>query len=54
VNAYVMATAGYAVFDTYTSVLQYATTGHLPPIVISDSDARVLEVTPAPPLGAFP
>ena len=49
-----MATAGYAVFDTYTSVLRYATTGHLPPIVISDSDARVLEVTPAPPLGAFP
>jgi anti-sigma regulatory factor (Ser/Thr protein kinase) len=42
------------VFDTYTSELQYATAGHLPPLVISGSDARVLEVTPAPPLGAFP
>jgi GAF domain-containing protein/anti-sigma regulatory factor (Ser/Thr protein kinase) len=49
-----MATAAYAVFDTYTSVLQYATAGHLPPLVISGSAARVLEVTPAPPLGAFP
>jgi anti-sigma regulatory factor (Ser/Thr protein kinase)/putative methionine-R-sulfoxide reductase with GAF domain len=49
-----MATAGYAVFDTYTSSLQYATAGHLPPIVISGSDARLLDVTPAPPLGAFP
>ena len=53
-NESAMATAAYAVFDTYTSVLQYATAGHLPPLVISGSDARVLEVTPAPPLGAFP
>ena len=53
-NESAMATAAYAVFDTYTSVLQYATAGHLPPLVISRSDARVLEVTPAPPLGAFP
>ena len=49
-----MATAAYAVFDTYTSSLQYATAGHLPPVVISGSEARVLDVTPAPPLGAFP
>ncbi|MGH2885408.1 MAG: PP2C family protein-serine/threonine phosphatase, partial [Solirubrobacteraceae bacterium] len=49
-----MATAAYAVFDTYTSSLQYATAGHLPPVVIAGSDARVLDVTPAPPLGAFP
>ena len=53
-NESAMATAAYAVFDTYTSELQYATAGHLPPLVISGSDARVLEVTPAPPLGAFP
>jgi GAF domain-containing protein/anti-sigma regulatory factor (Ser/Thr protein kinase) len=49
-----MATAAYAVFDTYTSTVQYATAGHLPPIVVSGAEARVLEVTPAPPLGAFP
>jgi anti-sigma regulatory factor (Ser/Thr protein kinase) len=42
------------VFDTYTSALHYATAGHLPPVVISGGEARVLEVTPAPPLGAFP
>ncbi|HTT28054.1 MAG TPA: SpoIIE family protein phosphatase [Solirubrobacteraceae bacterium] len=49
-----MATAAYAVFDTYTSVLHYATAGHLPPVVVSRSETRVLDVTPAPPLGAFP
>jgi anti-sigma regulatory factor (Ser/Thr protein kinase)/putative methionine-R-sulfoxide reductase with GAF domain len=49
-----MATAAYAVFDTYTSRICYATAGHLPPIVISGAEARALEVTPAPPLGAFP
>ena len=53
-NESAMATAAYAVFDTYTSALQYATAGHLPPLVISGSDVRMLEVTPAPPLGAFP
>jgi anti-sigma regulatory factor (Ser/Thr protein kinase)/putative methionine-R-sulfoxide reductase with GAF domain len=49
-----MATAAYAVFDTYTSKVCYSTAGHLPPVLISDSGARVLDVTPAPPLGAFP
>ena len=53
-NESAMATAAYAVFDTYTSALHYATAGHLPPVVISDGEARVLDVTPAPPLGAFP
>jgi anti-sigma regulatory factor (Ser/Thr protein kinase)/putative methionine-R-sulfoxide reductase with GAF domain len=53
-NEPAMATAAYAVFDTNTSTVQYATAGHLPPIVILDSEATVLEVTPAPPLGAFP
>jgi anti-sigma regulatory factor (Ser/Thr protein kinase)/putative methionine-R-sulfoxide reductase with GAF domain len=49
-----MATAAYAVFDTYTSDVCYSTAGHLPPVVISGSGTRVLDVTPAPPLGAFP
>ena len=53
-NESAMATAAYAVFDTYNSTLQYATAGHLPPLVISDTGVRTLEVTPAPPLGAFP
>jgi anti-sigma regulatory factor (Ser/Thr protein kinase)/putative methionine-R-sulfoxide reductase with GAF domain len=53
-NEPAMATAAYAVFDPYTSTVQYATAGHLPPVVVSASGARVIEVTPAPPLGAFP
>jgi anti-sigma regulatory factor (Ser/Thr protein kinase) len=53
-NEAAMATAAYAVFDTYSSTLQYATAGHLPPLIISGRAARPLEVTPAPPLGAFP
>jgi serine phosphatase RsbU (regulator of sigma subunit)/anti-sigma regulatory factor (Ser/Thr protein kinase) len=53
-NEAAMATAAYAVFDTYNSTLQYATAGHLPPLIISDGAVRQLEVTPAPPLGAFP
>ncbi len=53
-NEPAMATAAYAVFDTYASTICYATAGHLPPIVVSDSNTRMLDVTPAPPLGAFP
>ncbi len=53
-NEPAMATAAYAVFDTYSSKICYATAGHLPPIVIAGSDTRMLDVTPAPPLGAFP
>jgi anti-sigma regulatory factor (Ser/Thr protein kinase)/putative methionine-R-sulfoxide reductase with GAF domain len=53
-NSPAMATAAYAVFDTYTSTVQYAAAGHLPPVVISGETARVVEITPAPPLGAFP
>jgi anti-sigma regulatory factor (Ser/Thr protein kinase) len=53
-NEPAMATAGYAVYDTYNSIVTYATAGHLPPIVISRSGTHVIEVTPAPPLGAFP
>jgi serine phosphatase RsbU (regulator of sigma subunit)/anti-sigma regulatory factor (Ser/Thr protein kinase) len=53
-NEPAMATAAYAVFDTYSSKVSYATAGHLPPIVVAGPDTRMLEVTPAPPLGAFP
>jgi anti-sigma regulatory factor (Ser/Thr protein kinase)/putative methionine-R-sulfoxide reductase with GAF domain len=53
-NEPAMATAAYAVFDPFTSTVQYATAGHLPPVIVSASGARVIEVTPAPPLGAFP
>jgi anti-sigma regulatory factor (Ser/Thr protein kinase)/putative methionine-R-sulfoxide reductase with GAF domain len=53
-NEPAMATAAYAVFDTYSSKLSYATAGHLPPIVITGGKPQALGVTPAPPLGAFP
>jgi anti-sigma regulatory factor (Ser/Thr protein kinase)/putative methionine-R-sulfoxide reductase with GAF domain len=50
----VMATSAYAVFDTDTGRLRYATAGHLPPVVISSDGARLVELAPAAPLGAFP
>ena len=53
-NEPAMATAAYAVFDTYSSTVCYSSAGHLPPIVISGAQARALEAIPAPPLGAFP
>jgi anti-sigma regulatory factor (Ser/Thr protein kinase)/putative methionine-R-sulfoxide reductase with GAF domain len=49
-----MATAAYGVFDPQTGGLTLATAGHLPPIVASEAGARVLDIVPAPPLGAFP
>jgi anti-sigma regulatory factor (Ser/Thr protein kinase) len=51
---YAMATAAYAVFDPETGSLQIATAGHLPPVVVSGQEVRVLDVPPAVPLGAFP
>ncbi len=50
----VMATAGYAVFDTDTGAVTYATAGHLPPVVIAPEGPRLLDFPPAAPLGAFP
>ena len=50
----VMATAAYAVLDADTGTLQLACAGHLPPIVVGGSNPRILELTTAPPLGAFP
>jgi anti-sigma regulatory factor (Ser/Thr protein kinase)/putative methionine-R-sulfoxide reductase with GAF domain len=49
-----MATAAYAVLDPETGIVRFAVAGHLPPIVVSPSGARVVDVAPAPPLGAFP
>jgi serine phosphatase RsbU (regulator of sigma subunit)/anti-sigma regulatory factor (Ser/Thr protein kinase) len=53
-NEPAMATAAYAVFDPYSSTVQYATAGHLPPVVTGPSGSHAIEVAPAPPLGAFP
>jgi GAF domain-containing protein/anti-sigma regulatory factor (Ser/Thr protein kinase) len=53
-NEPAMATAAYAVFDPFMSTVQYAAAGHLPPVVISSTGTRAIDVTPAPPLGAFP
>jgi anti-sigma regulatory factor (Ser/Thr protein kinase)/putative methionine-R-sulfoxide reductase with GAF domain len=49
-----MATAAYGVFDPDSGGLCFATAGHLPPIILAGDDARLLEVPPAVPLGAFP
>jgi anti-sigma regulatory factor (Ser/Thr protein kinase)/putative methionine-R-sulfoxide reductase with GAF domain len=51
---YAMATAMYAVFDPDSGALRIANAGHLPPIVVGSSAARILDVPPAAPLGAFP
>lgn len=51
---YAMATAAYAVFDPETSRLRVATAGHLPPIVVSDGEASVIDLVPGAPLGGFP
>jgi anti-sigma regulatory factor (Ser/Thr protein kinase)/putative methionine-R-sulfoxide reductase with GAF domain len=49
-----MATAAYAVLDSETGVLQLASAGHLPPLVIQGGTGRILAIPPSPPLGAFP
>jgi anti-sigma regulatory factor (Ser/Thr protein kinase)/putative methionine-R-sulfoxide reductase with GAF domain len=49
----VMATAAYAVLDPETGDVEYASAGHLPPIVTGAGRARTLATEPAPPLGSF-
>jgi anti-sigma regulatory factor (Ser/Thr protein kinase) len=49
-----MATAMYAVFDPEINELRIANAGHLPPIVVADGKARVVELASGLPLGAFP
>jgi anti-sigma regulatory factor (Ser/Thr protein kinase)/putative methionine-R-sulfoxide reductase with GAF domain len=49
-----MATAAYAVLDTDSGVLTLASAGHLPPLVVRSDGVTVVDVIPAPPLGAIP
>ena len=51
---FAMATAAYAVLDPDTGVVKLATAGHLPPLIVGGENPRIVELTPAPPLGAFP
>jgi anti-sigma regulatory factor (Ser/Thr protein kinase)/putative methionine-R-sulfoxide reductase with GAF domain len=49
-----MATAAYAVLDPETGHARLASAGHLPPLVVGGATPRIVELTPAPPLGSFP
>ncbi len=49
-----MATVAYAILDPDSGTLRFSSAGHLPPIVLGGGGARVIEVTPSAPLGAFP
>jgi anti-sigma regulatory factor (Ser/Thr protein kinase)/GAF domain-containing protein len=49
-----MATAAFGIVDIDAGVVHFASAGHLPPVVIdSDGRARLIDVSIAPPLGAF-
>ena len=50
---FAMATAAYAVFDPETGGLRVASAGHLPPMIVGHGSARLVEIAPATPLGAF-
>src|SRR6201992_1427322 len=50
---YAMATAAYAILEPDTGEVRLASAGHLPPIVVSRDGGRVVDITPAAPLGAF-
>jgi anti-sigma regulatory factor (Ser/Thr protein kinase)/putative methionine-R-sulfoxide reductase with GAF domain len=52
--AFAMATAAYAVLDPDTGDVRLASAGHLPPLVVGGGNPRIVELTPAAPLGAFP
>ena len=51
---YTMATASYAVFDPASDELRIANAGHLPPILVGEGEAKLLQVAAGAPLGAFP
>jgi serine phosphatase RsbU (regulator of sigma subunit) len=47
------ATCAYAVYDAVTGELELASAGHLPPLLVNpDGTNDLVEVNPAPPLGA--
>jgi anti-sigma regulatory factor (Ser/Thr protein kinase)/putative methionine-R-sulfoxide reductase with GAF domain len=48
-----MATCCYAVFDPESGGLLLASAGHLPPMIVGGGEARLVDVAPAAPLGAF-
>ncbi|HTW11622.1 MAG TPA: GAF domain-containing SpoIIE family protein phosphatase, partial [Solirubrobacteraceae bacterium] len=49
-----MATAAYAMIDCQTGLVRLASAGHLPPVIVPASGRpRLMELTPAPPIGAF-
>jgi anti-sigma regulatory factor (Ser/Thr protein kinase) len=49
-----MATVAYAVFDPESGHMTYSTAGHLPPVIAAGERSRVVDVTPAVPIGAYP
>jgi anti-sigma regulatory factor (Ser/Thr protein kinase) len=50
-----MATAAYAILDTATGALRYASAGHPPPVIVRGGrEAHLMEVKAAPPLGSLP
>jgi GAF domain-containing protein/anti-sigma regulatory factor (Ser/Thr protein kinase) len=50
---FAMATCAYAVFDPESNELRIANAGHLPPLIVGNGEARLVELAPAAPLGAF-
>jgi serine phosphatase RsbU (regulator of sigma subunit)/anti-sigma regulatory factor (Ser/Thr protein kinase) len=48
-----MATAAYGVFSPDEGVLRLASAGHPPPLVISGTSARFVELDPQPPVGSW-
>jgi anti-sigma regulatory factor (Ser/Thr protein kinase)/putative methionine-R-sulfoxide reductase with GAF domain len=50
---FAMATCAYAVFDPESCSLRIASAGHLPPMIVGHGRARLVEIAPAAPLGAF-
>jgi anti-sigma regulatory factor (Ser/Thr protein kinase)/putative methionine-R-sulfoxide reductase with GAF domain len=50
-----MATAAYALLDPLSGSVRVASAGHPPPVIVAASgQARLMDSTPAPPLGTLP